>query len=86
MNNRWGVSIERVENGFIVRYKGAEDGVEVYGDEKDDVQAMFMLVLEFFNELGSKHDKKRMFVCYVNDGLYWDMIEKQEELDKKQGD
>jgi len=66
---KWQATITKVGNGFVVEYWDAESKEkQVYQmkednqpeDNKEHIVEMFYDLLEFFAEVGSKHDKKRI--------------------------
>ena len=71
MEKNWEVSIDRLENGYILHLNDDEvirhiaftvddnpDGL------KDGYLEMLAEITEFLNEQGSKHDKIRPKICY----------------------
>ena len=70
---KWKATIEKTDNGYILTCIGGEGTNQmVYKikdeqDEsnKDHVIDMFHDILEFFAEWGSKHDKRRIKICYI---------------------
>ena len=67
----WKLTIERVENGFVLEGDFKQDGgsyhmvFEEYDNEFGEIEAMQKVlfeVIEYFGLVGSKHDKKRIKV------------------------
>ena len=66
----WKVEIENLNNGFKVNFKGGDtNSSNVYQDKSDGLEEnkehiveMLYDILEYFNELGTKHDKKRLSI------------------------
>ena len=73
---RWHADITSVDNGFIVDYFDGENKRKVVYQEKESdelspnekdkehIVDMFYELLDFFGEIGSKHDKKRISITY----------------------
>ena len=61
----WILNIDKVENGYLL-HKEDNEKTEYYvieENEDDELYApeqLLWFVLEYFDELGSKHDKKRL--------------------------
>lgn len=65
------ISIQRVDNGFIL---SSEEMSQVYSDDDNEllaVQRLLFAIIEYFGYYGSKHDLERLRV----------VIEKQNEDD-----
>lgn len=66
--SKWQAIITSESNGFHVNFKGGDTNTSnVYQDKSDGVEEnkehiveMLYDILEYFGELGSKHDKKRL--------------------------
>ena len=74
---KWEVTIKHTDNGYIVAYRSDQTNQRVYEmpDKEDDtnrdhVIAMLYDILEFFDEQGSKHDKRRIHLGYVEGSGY----------------
>ena len=68
-NNMWKVIIEKHNNGYKVDYRGGDiNDSAVFEDKsgvepnKEHVVSMLYDILDYLDETGSKHDKKRLFI------------------------
>lgn len=75
-DNTWSVKIEKVTNGYKVSFSG-ENYSQVYeekdeqdGTNRDHIIEMLYDILEHFAELGSKYDKRRVYICYKKGSGY----------------
>ena len=80
---KWVATVEKTSNGFILTTSEKEKLVFTQkneGDEfnKDHVIDMLYELLDNFGECGSKHDIRRLKICYVKGDDY-------EEKDSEEG-
>jgi len=68
---KWQAVLSKIDNGFIVEYWDGEGrNKQVYQikytpepeENKEHIVEMFYDLLEFYGEIGSKHDKKRLSI------------------------
>ena len=69
--NRWGVSIIRHDNGYLLALEPSEKegeitAVEVYEDDEDDplkgIESVLWRVIDHFGMMGSRYDKERIVI------------------------
>lgn len=63
---KWRLTIEKADNGFILTGEGADNNGPFVIQEQDDElcqwEELVYQVWEFFGHYGSKHDKERLRV------------------------
>jgi len=70
----WNIKIEKTDNGYFLTCldgEGSHKLVYKMKDEDDETNRdhiieMFYEILDFFGESGSKHDKRRIKICYIS--------------------
>ncbi len=72
MKNKWTVCIEKVDNGYRVKFTGGDipgDAVYVSEDKKQLVD-MFYDIINYFGEAGSRYDLERLTVSLTKGDKY----------------